>query len=638
MSTVVLYIAGTGRSGSTVLANILGEVDGVFAAGEVRYLWQRGLKEHRLCGCGLPVRECPVWSRVLARAGYLDDPVRVDGAISMLQQTGRIRNLPGILAGHVRAGLDPARASGYAIDRAALGALYAEMGEVTGSRVIVDSSKLPAYANVLAATPGIDLRVVHLVRDPRGAAHSWASKKELADGAARSHMEQIGPAKSAVLWDVWNLAGGLLFRAGPDRYLRLRYEDFVADPPGSVRRILAMVGLEDAALPFVNANEARTSANHSVAGNPDRLRHGQITLRSDDRWRTAMASGDQRLVSALTSPLLLRYGYPLRPAKPPSGTDETIFDRAPAGEGAASRVARRVRRHLRWGRTEGFSRLVEEDELNPVTRARVAAAKWRWRRSHPHAPGLATPVYLVGLQRSGTNMIARGLDVAPEFEVHNENDRAVFDHFLLRDDAVVRRVVEASPHDYVLFKPLCDSHRVDQLLDSLGTASPGRAIWAYRDVDGRARSAVSKFGRNNLLVLRDIAAGKGAGMWQAQRLSQATLDEISSHDYSTMTAETAASLFWWIRNGLYFEIGLDRRADVLLASYQDMLAAPVVAMQAICHFLGLAYRPALIEHISPRGPGHARPLDIDPRVRALCDHLQDRLDEALRRQRDGAAA
>ena len=95
-------------------------------------------------------------------------------------------------------------------------------------------------------------------------------------------------------------------------------------------------------------------------------------------------------------------------------------------------------------------------------------------------------------------------------------------------------------------------------------------------------------------------------MWQAKRLSDATLTEISSYDYTTMTAETAAALFWWLRNGLYFETGLDRRDDVLLASYQDMLATPVAAMQAICAFLGLAFRPALIEHISPRGPGGAR--------------------------------
>src|SRR5579864_600123 len=578
MSTAVIYIAGTGRSGSTVLANILGEVDGVFAAGEVRFLWQRGLEEGRLCGCGLPVRECPVWGRVLAEAGQFDDRRRADAIVAMLQHSGRIRNLPAILAGKVAPRLDPARSRATAPERAALAELYAAIAAVTESKVIVDSSKLPAYANVLAATPGIDLRVVHLIRDPRGAAHSWASKKTLSDGAARSHMEQIGPAKSAVLWDVWNMAGGALFHSSPDRYLRLRYEDFVADPPATIRRILAMVGMGDAQLPFVNDHEARTSPNHSVAGNPDRLRHGAITLRGDDRWRSAMTSRNRRLVSTITSPLLIRYGYPLRPAVAKSGSDETIFDRAPTGEGGISRVARRVRRHLRWGRVEGFSRLVEEDELNPLTRARVAASKWEWRRSHPRAPGLATPVYLVGLQRSGTNMLARGLDIAPEFEVHNENDRAVFDHFLLRDDDVVRRVVLASRHEYVLFKPLCDSHRVDHLLDSLATPSPGRAIWAYRDVDGRVRSAVSKFGRNNLLVLRDIAAGKGANMWQAQRLSHSTLDEIASYDYVTMTPETAAALFWWIRNGLYFEAGLDRREDVLLASYQDMLSAPVVAM------------------------------------------------------------
>jgi Sulfotransferase family/Sulfotransferase domain len=634
MSTVVLYIAGTGRSGSTLLANILGEVEGIFAAGEVRYLWQRGLKENRLCGCGLAVRECPVWSVVLGRAGYLDDPGRVDGAVAMLDQTSRVRNIPRILAGGVRPGLDPARASKYAADRTALGGLYAAIAEVSASRVVVDSSKLPAYANVLAATPRIDLRVVQLIRDPRGAAHSWASKKELGDGAARTQMEQIGHAKSALLWDVWNLLGGMLVRGAPDRYLRVRYEDFVADPPQTIRRILTMVDSADATLPFVNRNEARTSPNHMVAGNPDRLRHGRITLRSDDRWRTAMAARDRRLVSALTSPLLLRYGYPLRATKPPERTQETIFDRAPAGENAASRVTRRMQRHLRWGRTEGFLRLVEEDELNPVSRARVAAAKWRWRQSHPRPAGLATPVFLVGLQRSGTNMIARGLDGAPEFEVHNENDRAVFDHFLLRKDAVVRRVVLTSPHQFVLFKPLCDSHRVDHLLDSLGT-SPGRAIWAYRDAVGRARSAVSKFGRNNLLILRDIAAGNGDGMWQAQRLSGATLDQISSFDYSTMTPETAAMLFWWIRNGLYFEIGLDRRHDVLLASYEDMLTAPEVAMQSICRFLGLRYRRELIQHVSQRSAGGARNIDIDPRVRSLCADLQARLDAALCHQREG---
>jgi hypothetical protein len=235
-------------------------------------------------------------------------------------------------------------------------------------------------------------------------------------------------------------------------------------------------------------------------------------------------------------------------------------------------------------------------------------------------------------------MLARGLDTAPEFEVHNENDRIAFSHYRLRDGAQIRQIVTTSKHQFVLFKPLCDSHRVDQLLDSLDTPSPGRAIWAYRDVDGRARSALSKFGRNNLLVLGDIAAGTRTGMWQAERLSDPTLEQIRSFDYAAMSPETAAALFWWVRNSLYFDLRLDRRDDVLLSSYQEMLAAPSTAMQSICRFLGLEFRNELIEHIAPRAPNGIRPLDIDPRVRVLCTQLQDRLDEALRLQSEGWAA
>jgi hypothetical protein len=149
---------------------------------------------------------------------------------------------------------------------------------------------------------------------------------------------------------------------------------------------------------------------------------------------------------------------------------------------------------------------------------------------------------------------------------------------------------------------------------------------------------VSKFGRNNLLVLGDIAAGRQPGMWQAQGLSDGTLEQLRSFDYATMSPETAAALFWWTRNGLYFELGLDRRDDILLTSYQHVLASPSSAMQSICQFLGFPFRPELIEHIAPRAPSGQRQLEIDPRVRALCDQLQNRLDEALRLQAEGRAA
>ena len=368
MSTTVLYIAGTGRSGSTLLASILGEVDGVFAAGEVRYLWQRGLAESRLCGCGVPVRDCPVWSAVLAHAGHLDEPTRIDELFRCSSEPAGSATFPRSSWVTCRPGINPARSASTIEDRAALGEVYAAIAGATGSRVIVDSSKLPAYANVLTATPGIDLRIVHLIRDPRGAAHSWSSRKPLTDGAARTHMEQIGPAKSAVLWDVWNLSGGLLFNGPPDRYLRLRYEDFIANPQAAVRRILSMVGMEDALLPFVGGSEAVTSFNHSVAGNPDRLRHGLIRLRPDDRWRTAMApprsAARQRAHARRSCSTMDIRCVPPTPSAYAARRSSIALPR-PKGRSRAQRGGSGAMSAGSKPRAGLAS--VEEDELNPIT-------------------------------------------------------------------------------------------------------------------------------------------------------------------------------------------------------------------------------------------------------------------------------
>src|SRR5215218_9074484 len=70
-------------------------------------------------------------------------------------------------------------------------------------------------------------------------------------------------------------------------------------------------------------------------------------------------------------------------------------------------TGRRLRRHLHWLRSQGLARLVAEDELNPVDRATKAASKWRWRLTHRARPPGGTAVFLVGVQRSGTNMLVR---------------------------------------------------------------------------------------------------------------------------------------------------------------------------------------------------------------------------------------
>jgi Sulfotransferase domain len=291
-------------------------------------------------------------------------------------------------------------------------------------------------------------------------------------------------------------------------------------------------------------------------------------------------------------------------------------------------AAGRIRRHLHWARTQGLGRLLEEDDLNPIPRASRQVAKWRWRRAQGAEPGTATAVLLVGLQRSGTNMVVRGLERAPQFEVYNENHSAAFDRFQLRPIDQIRGLLEASRYLYVLFKPLCDSHRTPELLEALRTRSAPRALWVYRSAEGRARSAVAKFGDQNLRVLRELAEGRGRERWQAQRLSLDSLKLIEGLDWSSVDPVSAAALFWYVRNRLYFELGLDKRPDVLLVSYDAMVAAPAAEMRRICGFLDFPYHPRLVAGITARPPAIIPAVGLQPEIAARCAELTAELEAA----------
>jgi hypothetical protein len=85
---------------------------------------------------------------------------------------------------------------------------------------------------------------------------------------------------------------------------------------------------------------------------------------------------------------------------------------------------------------------------------------------------------------------------------------------------------------------------------------------------------------------------------------------------------------WFVRNQLYFDIGLDGRTDSCLVSYNAFLADPEATMQKLCAFLGFAFRPDLVRHMGERSATYREPLDIDERIRAACDALTQRLEGA----------
>ena len=303
----MLSVVGAGRSGTTVLASILGEVDGFVSAGELRWLWERGVVAGRPCGCGAAPSECPVWAPVIRRT--LDAVPAGAGAqdiIAAQHALARLRHAPRLLRA-VGGGDDdwaPLR-----LVRRVTGEACEALVETTGARVVVDTSKRPVDAAVLAGTPGVDLYVLHLVRDPRAVVHSWRRAKQFTAGGRTNTMGTRGLASTVRRWTSNCMWAEALRRRLPDsRWLSMRYEDFAAAPRAQVERILAHLG-ESGPAPFVDDHTVTLRPNHIVAGNPSRFTTGEVAIRADEEWRRRMPVRDQAMVAAMTAPLALHYGY-----------------------------------------------------------------------------------------------------------------------------------------------------------------------------------------------------------------------------------------------------------------------------------------------------------------------------------------
>lgn len=319
-SVKVIYILGWVRSGTTLLDTMLGELDGFFSSGELRYIWDRGLQQGYLCGCRRELRWCPVWSSVIERAygpsawSELDAQKLTSDRFHVM----RTHRLPGNLRRRRPGPFGWPPLDDYTT---AMKRLYGAIRDETGARVVVDSSKFAQDAAVLRLLDGVKSYFVHVVRDVRAVAYSnLRVKTSQPDPRQPVDMERMSPFRSALRWSRFNIAAeAVRLRSGSGRSMLLRYEDLISDPRHSIERILAMTGVRAELSMFVDDNVVRLGENHTIWGNPSRFRRGETPLRLDDEWTTRFDVTGRRLTSAIALPLLLRYRY-LPRRRPRRGT------------------------------------------------------------------------------------------------------------------------------------------------------------------------------------------------------------------------------------------------------------------------------------------------------------------------------
>ena len=189
---------------------------------------------------------------------------------------------------------------------------------------------------------------VHLIRDGRDAAVSFLSMPKGVVTKTWAH-----PRSAADFACQWRrevrAARALGRRAGPERYLELRYEELVRTPENELRRICEFASLpyEDTMLEYVG--------NVDLSAKPHQQSLAKAPTPGLRNWRKDLAEADALAFEQVAGDLLADLGY-----------DVT------SGPGAGSSVGGSVRRARYAALTTAWSAAAAAAQRSPL-----------WRRRHP---------------------------------------------------------------------------------------------------------------------------------------------------------------------------------------------------------------------------------------------------------------
>ena len=203
----VVLIAGSGHGGTTISNMILGQHPGIMATGKLRDFPEGGLFiDGNICSCGEPALSCPFWSEVRTR-------------FQPFQARPEQERIP---------------------------RLFRIISELSGRPLVGDVTHNVGYAQTLVATPGIDLYLVHVVRDGRGVVWSRIRKDlrigRLEETGSLDRLRRVVRVSRRWAWHRRRFAR--LARQLGSKAVTISYENLCRDPGATLRPVGRCLGLD----------------------------------------------------------------------------------------------------------------------------------------------------------------------------------------------------------------------------------------------------------------------------------------------------------------------------------------------------------------------------------------------------------
>jgi hypothetical protein len=237
-------------------------------------------------------------------------------------------------------------------------------------------------------------------------------------------------------------------------------------------------------------------------------------------------------------------------------------------------------------------------------------------------------VFVGGVQRSGTNMLMDALERSRETAVFHEKDPRAFNDYMMLPPPAIHRLVDASPARCVVLKALCELQDLTRLLAEF---APAKALWSVRRYEDMVNSHVRSW-PGEAKTMDKLVANRNSMRWRGRGMSDETYATISRLHHPGLDDWSAAALFWYLRNVLFFEQGFDSDPRVRLVKYESLVRTPDQEFRQIFDFLGLDYSRRIASSIHARSIRKNAAPPIEPGIREICGALTARFDEVLLRQ------
>ena len=276
----VLYIAGNGHSGSTLLDIIIGysNPDKIFSAGELTFITRETIFDEK-CSCGDYVRSCTIWSQVI-NIWHNKRTVDYQEYVRLWNKYDRNHNFINTFFNN----LFPSKDFKTYCDNTQ--ALFKAIQKVTGKSIIVDSSKVAPRIAMLSRIS--NLKIIHICRDFSGVLNS--AKRHHKKDIDAGYEEELKPRNSYKTFLDWILNNTLvkLFSLNKTRY-KLHYIDYVNNV-NSISKI--------SEISIHNSKSFKIKPDHLLAGNVLRLKK-ELNLNPEIGFVYKRLTKKQKLISGV---------------------------------------------------------------------------------------------------------------------------------------------------------------------------------------------------------------------------------------------------------------------------------------------------------------------------------------------------